>query len=37
MTARNWFNGVSAPRAETVLALIERCPTVLPYLLADAA
>lgn len=36
-TARLWLEGATAPRAEVVLALIERAPSVLPALLADAA
>jgi hypothetical protein len=36
-TARLWMEGATAPRAEVILALIERNPSVLPALLADAA
>lgn len=36
-TARNWLAGITAPRSEVVLALIERCPTVLPLLIERAA
>lgn len=36
-TARNWMEGVTAPRAEVVLALAERAPSVIPYLLSEAA
>lgn len=35
--ARNWLAGVTAPRSEVVLALIQRCPTVLPMLIDEAA
>lgn len=35
--AWNWMAGVTAPRSEAVLALIERCPTVLPMLIECAA
>lgn len=36
-TARNWLDGVTAPRAEVVLALAERAPSVIPLLLSEAA
>lgn len=36
-TARLWMDGVTAPRAEVVLALAERAPAVIPYLLSEAA
>ena len=36
-TARNWLEGVTAPRAEVVLALAERAPSVIPYLLSEVA
>lgn len=36
-TARLWMEGVTAPRAEVVLALAERAPSIIPYLLSEAA
>jgi hypothetical protein len=36
-TARLWMEGTTAPRAEVVLSLIERAPSVLPFLLSEAA
>lgn len=36
-TARNWIEGTTAPRAEVILSLIERCPAALPMLLQQVA
>lgn len=36
-TARNWWEGVSAPRAEVVILAAARIPGALPHLLRVAA
>lgn len=36
-TARNWIEGTTAPRAEVILSLVQRCPAVMPLLLQELA
>lgn len=36
-TARNWMEETTAPRAEVILAMAERDPSVIRFLLSEAA
>ena len=36
-TARNWWDGIGAPRCEVVLAVVARCPGAVVALMPEAA